>query len=365
VFSADAGEFLTPITPPSLSGARKILGLALTPDKSKLLAANFADISVAIIDPDNPSSSTAVQIPVNVANSPGVADVVATSTGKVLVDGVSGTFAGCGGQLWELDLSTLMVTPGPVLPNGGLQVGGNSFSESADGSQILLGGTGCGVYLWNASTNQIIEGRGLVNDSSGASGDGYWFASDYARLDSQMIPHMQAQVPEFFFSLPGVTNSDLAGEKMNASGSLLYTPISNGVDITDTNHGSWLGRLLLNEQVAPLTLNAMDLDETGNRLFLITNEGLTVITLATAPLSVSYLNPVSGPVSGGTLVTIRGSGFQSGTTVTIGGITSPTTFIDTATLQVTTPALPAGGARVTILNPGGASYSLDAGFQAK
>ena len=70
VFSADAGQFFAPITPPSVSGARKFLGLALTPDKSKLLAANFSDVSVAIVDPDNPSTSTALQIPVNVANSP-------------------------------------------------------------------------------------------------------------------------------------------------------------------------------------------------------------------------------------------------------------------------------------------------------
>jgi hypothetical protein len=365
VFSADAGQFLAPIVPPSVSGTRRILGLALTPDKSKLLAANFADISVAIINPDNPSSSTAVRIPVNVANAPGVADVVATSTGKVFVDGVSGTFGGCGGQVWELDLTSLMVTLRTDLPSPGLQVGGNSFSESANGSQVLLAGPGCGVCLWNASTDNFIAGQGLVSDSSGASGDGNWFASDYTRLDAQMIQHIQAQVPEFFYSQPGITNSDLPGEKMNASGSLLYTPISNGVDITDTNHGTWLGRVLLSEQVGPLGQGVMDYDETGERLFLLTNKGLTVVQFTTPPLSIGYLNPTTGPTTGGTSVTIRGSGFQSGTTVTIGGVTASTTFIDASTLQVTTPALPAGGARVIVSNPGGATYSLDAAFQAQ
>lgn len=364
VFSADAGQFLAPITPPSVSGARKILGLALTPDKSKLLAANFADLSVAIVDPDNPSTSTAVKIPVNVVNSPGVADVIATSTGKVFVDGVSGTFSGCGGQFWELDLASLNVTPGPVLPGAGLQVGGNGFSGSADGSQIFLAGQGCGHYLWDASTNQITTGPALVSVSSGTSGDGTWFASDYTRLDGRMIAHMQAQVPDFFYSLPGVYNTDINGEKMNASGSLLYTPLSNGVDITDTNRGTWLGRVLLTETVVPVASSSMDFDEIGNRLFLNTNKGLTVVDLASPPLSIGYLNPSSGPITGGTSVTIRGSGFQAGTTVIFGGVAAPTSFIDTSTLKVTTPALPAGGARVTITNPGGASYSLDAAFYA-
>lgn len=365
VFSADAGQFLAPITPPSLSGARKFLGLALTPDKSKLLAANFADVSVAIVDPDNPSSSKAVQIPVNVPNSPGVSDVVATSTGKVFIDGVSGTFSGCGGQLWQLDLATLSVTAGPVLPFPGLQVGGNSFSGSADGSQIFLVGQGCGNFLWVASTNQITTGPLLVSDSSGASGDGNWFASDYTRLDGLLISHMQAQVPDFFYSLPGITNTDISGEKMNASGSLLYTPLSNGVDITDTNRGAWLGRVLLTETVVPVTPSPMDFDEIGNRLFLNTNKGLTVVDLASPPLSIGYLNPSTGSITGGTSVTIRGSGFQTGTTVTFAGVAAPTSFVDASTLQVTTPALPAGGARVTITNPGGADYSLDAAFQAR
>jgi hypothetical protein len=370
VFSTDAEQFLTPIVPPSVSGARKILGLALTPDGSRLLAANFADVSVAIINPDNPSSSSAVPIPVNVANFPGIADVVGTSTGKVFVDGVSGTFAGCGGQLWELDLTTLSVTLRPDLPFPGLQVGGNNFSESASGNQVLLGSPDCGIYLWNSSTDKITEAQSLVSDSSSASGDGYWFASDYTRLDAKMVQHTEAQIPEFFSILREFT--DWAGEKMNASGSLLYTPVpkasgtqeSNGIDITDTNSGAWIGNILLNEQMnaSQPTQSTMDYDETGNRLFVITNKGLTVVQLATPPLSIGYLNPSTGSASGGTTVTIRGSGFEAGATVSFGGAAAPTTVVDASTLRVVVPSGSSGGTRVSVRNPDGTTYSLDAGF---
>lgn len=363
VFSADTQQFLAPIVPPSLSQTPKILGLALTPDNSKLIAADFSDMSVAIIDPDNPASSTAVAIPVTIGNSPGVADVVATSNGNVFVDGVSGTFSGCGAQLFELNLTTLAVTARTDLPFPFLQVGGNHFSADAAGDQVLLAGPGgCGTFLWSASTNAFTGSLALVSNGSSASGDGYWFGSDYTRLDVQMIEHIQAQVPDFFYSQPGINNADLAGEKMNASGSILYTPISNAVDITDTNHGTWLGRVLLSESISTLAQNPMDFDEAGNRVFLITNKGLTVVELAAPPLSIGHLNPATGSAAGSTTVTIRGSGFESGATVAVGGNPSSVTFVDGETLQIVTPPGTTGGARVTIQNPDGTSYSLDAGF---
>jgi len=367
VFSADTQQFLTPIVPPTVSGARQIRGLALTPDNSKLLAANFADISVAIIDPDNPSSSTAVQIPVTITNAPGVADVVATSTRNVFVDGVSGTFAGCGGQLYELNLATLQVTLRSDLGFSGLQVGGNNFSRNTAGNLVFLAGS-CASFLWNAATDTFIPG--LAGTGNASSGDGYWFVSDYTRLDAQMIEHMQAQVPEFFSIAREFT--DWAGEKMNASGSILYTPVptgpgnaeSNGVDVTDTNRGTWLGNILLTEQMnaSQVAQSLMDYDETGSRLFIITNKGLTVVQLANPPLSIGYLNPSTGSASGGTAVTIRGSGFESGATVSFGGASATTTFIDGSTLNVVTPTGSAGGARVSVQNPDGTFYSLDAGF---
>lgn len=367
VFSADTNQFLTPIVPPSISGLRQIKGLALTPDNSKLLVANFADLSIAIINPDNPTSSSIVKIPVSIANAPGVADIVATSTGKAFVDGVSGTFSGCANsQLFEVDLGTLSVTLRTDVPT--MQVSANALSRTTTGDHVLVAGVGgCGTYLWSSATDQFDAGIGLYSGSSTTSGDGYWFASDYIRLDSNMVQRMQTQFPEFFTAL--LDSLDYAGEKFNASGSLLYTPVlqgfgsveSNGIEVTDTNLGSSLGQILLAEQISSAQI-PMDFDEANNRLFLITNKGLTIVNLATAPLSISYLSPATGPASGSTNVKIRGSGFQSGATVTIGGTTVQGTFVDSSTLQVSTPSGTAGGVRVSIQNPDGNSYSLDAGF---
>jgi len=365
VFSAESDQFLTPIVPPSLSGSRQIMGLALTPDNSTLLAANYTDSSVAIIDPDNPANSKAVQIPVSVDNPPGVADVVATNTGEAFVDGTSTALGSCGGQLWELNLSTLKATLRTEVTNVGAS--GNAFSRTATGDQVLIGSGGCSPNLWNSATDTFTHSLALVNDSRAASGDGHWFASDYTRLDANMVEQIQAQPPEFFGDL---VYADLSGEKMNASGSLLYTPVpqgsgtaeSNGIQITDTNLGQSVGYIPLVEQLPTLVQNVMDFDEAGNRLFLITSAGLTIVQLPSPPLSIGYLSPATGPVAGGTTVTIRGSGFESGATVSLGGVETSATYVDSSTLQFVTPSGSAGGARISIKNPDGTSYVLDAGF---
>ncbi len=358
VFSNDTQQFLSPIKPPTISGTTQLRGLALTPDHSKLLAANWSDLSLAIINPDNPASSTAVQVvPSGLPNSPGPYAVAATSTDSAFISTGSIDSA----PVYVLNLSTLQVTtPFNSLFGGG----GTDLWSTASGNYVLMDGA-----LWSAASNQWTFGPNSPNGSNAASGDGYWFASDYTRLDSQMIEHIQAQEPEFFSDL--LVFKDWFGEKMNASGSLLYTPIptgfatveSNGVGITDTNHGTWLGQILLSEQILESPVqSAMDYDEAGNRLFLITDKGLTVIRLWSSPLSIGYLNPANGSSSGGTAVTIRGSGFESGATINFGGMAATTTVVDASTLQVVTPAGSVGGARVSVKNPDGTSYSLDAGF---
>jgi hypothetical protein len=311
VFSADTNQFLTPIVPPSISGARQIKGLALTPDNSKLLVANFADVSISIINPDNPTSSSVVKIPVSIVNAPGVADVAATSTGKAFVDGVSGTFSGCSNsQLFQVDLATLSVMLRTDVPT--MQVAANALSRTTTGDHVLVAGVGgCGTYLWSSATDTFVAGGGY-SGSSATSGDGYWFASNYIHLDSNMVQHIQTQFPEFYTSL--LYSLDFAGEKFNASGSILYSPVlqgfglveSNGIEITDTNLGIPLGQILLTEQISSVQI-PMDFAEAGNRVFLITNKGLTIINLATPPLSIGYLSPATGPTSGNSLSHCRES----------------------------------------------------------
>jgi hypothetical protein len=89
------------------------------------------------------------------------------------------------------------------------------------------------------------------------------------------------------------------------------------------------------------------------------------LQLSSVPLGIGTVAPATGPFAGGTSVTIRGSGFQSGTKASLGGTASTVTFKDKNTLTFTTPALSSGAQRLVLTNPDGESVSLDAAFVAQ
>jgi IPT/TIG domain len=106
-------------------------------------------------------------------------------------------------------------------------------------------------------------------------------------------------------------------------------------------------------------------DENGQRLFALTTSGLTIVQLANVPLGIGTLNPASGSASGGTSVTVRGSGFLAGVTAILGGKAAAVTLTDMNTLTLTTPSTTAGPLQLVLTNPDGESVSLDAAFLAQ
>lgn len=106
-------------------------------------------------------------------------------------------------------------------------------------------------------------------------------------------------------------------------------------------------------------------DENGQRLFALTTGGLSIVQLSNVPLGIGTLSPASGAASRGVSVTVRGSGFQSGITATLGGKTATVALKDTNTLTLTTPSTAAGPQQLVLTNPDGESISLDAAFLAQ
>ena len=74
---------------------------------------------------------------------------------------------------------------------------------------------------------------------------------------------------------------------------------------------------------------------------------------------VTSIDPVSGTELGGTSVTISGSDFQSGSTVTFGDSAAiDIVVISSGTITAVTPAHPAGTVDVVVTNPNGLSDTL-------
>lgn len=88
-----------------------------------------------------------------------------------------------------------------------------------------------------------------------------------------------------------------------------------------------------------------------------TNNGFSY-TYVDAP-TVTTISPAAGPTSGGTAVTIDGTGLATTETVTVGGVIAPFGVIDGGTLSVVTPPGAAGAADVVVTTTGGSATATD------
>jgi hypothetical protein len=369
-------------------------GLALTPDGSQLVVADFGAQNVYLLDP---VKGTGVTVPVGgvagFTNS-GPARVAATSTQTVFVglSGEGGSSGACSTCLAQMDLkaSPPTIQPAPQSEVSSL-TGAPLVQSNATGDHVFLAfGTAPGgpLAVWNASIpDQFVTSMANASTSDlGAATDGTLFALQAngateihaADLSLAAVPTSAelAQIPGRTF-VPGLT--------LHPSGVLIYQPfltgaprsagVKGGVDILDAHSGALRLRIFLPQQfmtdVDGLHGCFLSTDENGQRLFAITssdgtaqNASLTVVQLAAVPLGIGTISPVSVPASGGTTLNIRGSGFQSGVTVSISGKTATMTFKDINTLSVVTPSLTPGPQRITITNPDGETTSMDAAITA-
>ena len=79
----------------------------------------------------------------------------------------------------------------------------------------------------------------------------------------------------------------------------------------------------------------------------------------TAPVFIS-ISPVYGTVTGGTAVTISGTGFTGATVLTFGGVTATSiVVVDGTTITAVTPAHAAGGVNIVITTPGGTATATN------
>ena len=370
VFSPVSRSFAAPLPMPVVSGVAKAGPLALTPDGKKLLVGNFGDGSLAVIDPDNPVNRQAVSL-FHAGSFPtcviGPRTIAPTNAGTVVIRiGATPDFPQCLGDGLDLLNLTTMLSTGTSLPLGcGVD---DVFADSAGDTVLLAGSAYC---TYTAATDTWSVGPALtVSDltnrpvaRAAISGDGNVSVAHNLFVNSQGVPTGVFAPPDIFHSngLPLFANLfDLDRRKLNDSGSLLYIPYSPSfVDVFDVMHGQQQLRVGLKEQL-PNIWDNLTVNTGGDQIFVITNAGLTMIQLNTAPLAIGSITPSAA--TAGTTIKVRGSGFTLGSTVTFNGSPAVATFVDSSTLFVVVPVVPAGPQQISITNSSGTTYSLDNAF---
>ncbi len=399
VFDLNAQVFRAPLEPPPNgpppdAGLR---GMALTPDNSQLIAADFGAQSVYLINPDGaPYNGSRVSVGgvAGYLNS-GPSRVAATSAQTVFVglSGEGGSANACDNCLGQMNLSAFPPTfePAPQ-PEVTSITGAPLLQADLAGDSVYLAFTsspGGPLASWSSSSPNaftVSSAKDLSSDLTAAAG-GAMFAirsNNTTELRDANLVFTGAPTSAEVENIP--TRVAVPGIALHSSGGLLYEPfldgappaappatgIHGGVDIRDAHSGRLRLRIYLPEALAMLNTDTdglhgtfMILDELGQRIFALTTSGLTVMKLSSVPLGIGTLSPSSGSASGGTSITLNGSGFQSGTRATLGGKTLAVTFKDMNTLTFVTPALSVGAQQLVVTNPDGESVSLDAAFLAQ
>jgi hypothetical protein len=354
VFSLKSNAFVAKLNPVSAGNAKQFTGLALTPDGSLLLAADLLDGSLAVLSPDNPGTNYVIPItPVQTGN-PGcnigplyVAGLI-NSTAAVQLGGLPSSQGGCPpyGNVYLVDLTTHAVS---LFPTPGVSI---ALSTTNDGSKLSFGG----LCIYDVMANQSSCSSSAQTFGAAISGDGHAVASEFVLADGAANVIGRVGRPEVYYDAldSDVAHTPLLEPKFNDSGSLYYIPFPNFIDIVDFRQGMLRIRFSLSETISN-TATPMAIDPSGRYLYLISGIGLTIVDLGEAPLSIDWLSaPTASP---GTQITVRGSGFNTSTTTTVGGQAASVTVVDPNTLTLTVPALSTGPTTIILTNSDGQTYT--------
>jgi hypothetical protein len=353
VFSVESRTFLSSLHPAGTGSSKSFGGLALTPDGSKLLAAEMAYGGLSVIDPDAPSSTFAVAV------AGGAAYVAATSDGRAFVSSGSPNNAS---TISIVNLKTHTVTAPSSCASG------SWLSSTSDGNYIAIGDANC-IYSVknNTFTTEVIPYNTDWTAGFGGdlAGDGNVFASYLAFGDINGNPLGDVAIPFPFYPFLGqygTVNANLPPlllPRLNASGSLYYLAYPNSFEIVDVARGLLRMRFAL-AQTVQQTKASMAIDSGGRYVFLITDKGLTEVDLGAAPLGIGHLSAQSA--APGTVVTVHGSGFEAGMAATVAGIDVTVNVSDQNTLTLAIPKAAPGPQDIVLTRTDGESYTLDNGI---
>jgi YVTN family beta-propeller protein len=364
VISADTEQFLT-----SIPVGMGPTGLALTPDGSRLAVVNSGSGTVSVVDPDQ----LKVIQTFNVLTADDLNPVCGGVPLSITAGGTHGMFVAvdCTQLLVQGDLHFLDLNSGSLNCTGlpGCNSSGTSFSgvgdseslaSSLDGNLVVVGFYG-GAAVLNLSAKTLNAG-GFEGTSVTIDDDSHLLGLNAGVHDLHFL--LKAALQDLDFLDAGfLSPSNIGGAKFSPSGSLFFIPqapfggVAISVDVFDVHRQRLALQIALPEPLVA-GLNSMCLDETGLKLFLISQSGITIAQLGSVPLSIASVNPASG--SAGSTVTIRGSGFQDGARVSFGSIEGQVTFVDLNTLRATVPAGLSGPTQISVVNPDGGQYSYDA-----
>jgi hypothetical protein len=290
VLSRSAGKWLSPINLPGVVGATRLLAIAESPDGSKVAVSDTGGNAIYLLDPDHPAAAKRFPMPnmymfTTTLTPTGLA---VTNDGMIYFeadDPLESSFH-------KLDTSIGVTKSLGNLPEGATTAGSTRILLSPDGSQVYGNITDVGFRV-NTATDQVEsaqafqlqEGAGFFPELS-VSGDGSTTSVDGYITDPTLgIETVPAYIDWEAWFAAGVN-----GQKLNRDGSILFQPLSDGVDLIARNTGRLLYRIQIPGTIAavydPLVIGAG-----RNILAAITATGVYIADLSSLPVDAKYTQP--------------------------------------------------------------------------
>jgi DNA-binding beta-propeller fold protein YncE len=333
-------------------------GLSLTPDGSKVLVVLYGTNQLNVYDAASLTllqQATTPAVSIGLAVSPIFISAVANNKAFLLQ-----TFAGYGDvPVWEYDIvsNTFAQRNDVVASESSLE------AASADGGTAFVAGS-----IWTAATDAFAPAFSASDSSPHA------VSADGATIAEYLAIFAQDGTLNNIVGLPYEINfefefNNVAGQKLNATGSLEYLPEKDRIRIADVRHGKLLKTIMVPDGLSDAAFDGLAVDPDGQILYLLTNTGVTTFTLASDPLSIGEV------LVNGSQLTVLGSGFAPGSSLRIDDAPVAVNVVDSQHLTATLPSLSSSAHSITVTLPSGKSYSLDdgldplpqvnAGFQAE
>jgi Matrixin/IPT/TIG domain len=237
------------------------------------------------------------------------------------------------------------------------------FAEPLDGPvtvQNILGGTNRGFYSgMNANFGTTYFGNVSTLDQATVLDVG---PNGNATADIQTLPAATSGLnltrPAFAIRIP-------RGQTITLSG-IGGVDISDGIVFSASNPGLQFGPMTFGGRISSTAPTSVSVDLTVPSSIPLGPKNLAVnrgtdasvvagaVVITDSPPSNISATPASGPVEGGTLVTIQGTNFHSGAQVYFAGLSAiAVQVIDSNTVQATVPANTPGPANIVVVNPDG------------
>jgi hypothetical protein len=278
VFSRTAGQWLTSISMPA--GATRLWGISLSPDGSRLAISDAGTNEIYVLDPDAPSTIRTFSLPNAVTDEgdqPGglaITDsgIVYYASFDLIIDGGPG--------LHKLDTSTGIVTD--YTNTGDLAFGDDVFLKvllTKDNKRLFFNDEGGIIALDTATDTMIFNPYIVAGDYElTLSSNQTWMSATEYMMDTNLNPESYL----VYVDRDTWNVSAVYGEKLSPDGNLLFSPLTNAIDVIDGHGGGLLTRVAL-----PVTLtsnyDALVDDGEDNVLVAITGEtgtGIAVIDLS-------------------------------------------------------------------------------------